>query len=301
MLPETVNVKPKPHPKSQPRRPQGLPTRGKTAPGRLRGPDTLLALYDPGLIQRAGGPFRQALLVDLGFGAEPATTLEMADRLRRLNPGLPVLGVEIDPIRVEAALSCANALTFFRLGGFNLPLNTWPDGSSETVRAIRAFNVLRQYPEEAVPEAWAQMGSRLLPGGLLLEGTSNPSGSLWVANLLRRPEASPADAPLVQEAVAFGFRFSAGFDPASFQPVLPKNFIHRMVPGEPIHAFFEAWKQAARETAAEQTWGTRRWFSASADRLHAMGWQVEARRRWLHRGILLLRIPCGSLDLPGAH
>ena len=70
------------------------------------------------------------------------TTLQSAARLREVNPELPVLGVEIDPERVEAAQRYADERTFFRLGGFNLPLGTWPDGTSETVRLpVEAWNL----------------------------------------------------------------------------------------------------------------------------------------------------------------
>ena len=140
----------RPHPKALPRSPQGQPTRGKTARNRLRRVDNFVIQYDPTLLRREDGLFKGAFFVDLGYGAEPFTTLESAERLRRLNPQLPVLGVEIDPARVAAALPNTDALTHFRLGGFNLPLRQRADGSTETVRLIRAFNVLRQYEESEV-------------------------------------------------------------------------------------------------------------------------------------------------------
>ncbi len=177
----------RPHPKALPRSPQGQPTRGKTARNRLRRVDNFVIQYDPTLLRREDGLFKGALFVDLGYGAEPFTTLESAERFRRLNPHLPVLGVEIDPARVAAALPYADELTHFRLGGFNLPLRQHADGSTETVRLIRAFNVLRQYEESEVSAAWSMLAHSLLPGGLLVEGTSEPFGRLWVANLLRKP------------------------------------------------------------------------------------------------------------------
>ena len=88
---------------------------------------------------------------------------------------------------MAAALPYADELTHFRLGGFNVPLRQRADGSTETVRLIRAFNVLRQYEESEVPAAWSMLAHSLLPGGLLVEGTSEPFGRLWVANLLRKP------------------------------------------------------------------------------------------------------------------
>ncbi len=202
--------------------------------------------------------------------------LESAARFRRLNPGLPVLGVEIDPLRVAEAQPHADTNTFFRLGGFNLPLEP-----GERVRLIRALNLLRQYSEQEVPAAHAQLGGYLLPGGLLVEGTSDPFGRIWVANLLRkRPDGSLAAESLV---LSTSFRWG-------FRPELSKNYIHRMVPGEPIHAFFEAWKQAFREALPHRDWGLRQHFVASAEGLAARGYAIDLRRKLLARGYLLWKI-----------
>lgn len=284
------------HPRVASKRPQGQPTRGKTARNRLRRVDNFVLLYDPGLLRREDGPFEGAFFVDLGYGAEPFTALESAQRLRRVNPRLPVLGVEIDPQRVAAAQPYADELTRFRLGGFNLPLAQRPDGAAETVRLIRAFNVLRQYEESEVAPAWEMLSRYLLPGGLLIEGTSEPYGRIWVANLLRRGGDGTAQAgeetPLLQhEGLLFSTNFRLGFDPAAFQSVLPKNYIHRMIPGEPIFQFMESWKRAARETAAMRPWGLRQWFAAAARRLSALGYAVALRPKLLSGGYLLVRLP----------
>jgi hypothetical protein len=266
-------------------RPEGHATRGKTARNRLRRVDSFLLGYDPGLLSRDDGPFERAFFVDLGFGDEPVTTLESARRLRQANPTLPVLGVEIDPLRVEKAHPLADERTFFRLGGFNLLLGRWPDGVPETVRLVRAFNLLRQYSEGDVASAYERLFEQVLPGGLLIEGTSDPFGSLWVANVARKQAAARSWA---MEALVFSTNFRTGFDPAQFQPVLPKNLIHRVVPGEAVYQFFEAWKQAARETGGMQVWGPRQWFQASVRRLAERGYRVNLRRRWLGRGYLIL-------------
>lgn len=273
------------HPHSPPRKPQGEATRGKTARNRLRRVDNFMVMYDPMLFRRQEGEFAHAFFVDLGYGSEPVTTLESARRLRRLNPALPVLGVEIAPERVAAALPYADQQTDFRLGGFNLPLHMAQRGHPERARAIRAFNVLRQYEEDAVAEAYRQMCRALVPGGLLLEGTSDPHGRIWVANVVRRTlEVAES---YRQEALVFSLNFRAGFDPTAFQAVLPKNLIHQMVPDQPIYDFFQAWKQATLETAATQVWGVRHWFTASAGRLHDLGYAVNTQKRWLSRGYLI--------------
>lgn len=268
------------------RRPQGQITRGKTAQNRLRRVDLFLARYDPALLHREDGEFAGAWLVDLGFGAEPFTTLETAARLHVLNPALRVLGVEIDRARVAAALPYADAATEFRLGGFNLPLRSTADGRPETVRAVRAFNVLRQYEEAEVPPAYAALAEGVLPGGLLVEGTSDPFGRIWVANVLRR---LPDPAQWAPEALVFSTNFRNGFDPTQFQAVLPKNYIHRMTPGEPIHALLERWKTAALRTLPERNWGLRRWFVASAHALAASGANIVLHSRWLDLGFLIVR------------
>ncbi|HET6351304.1 MAG TPA: hypothetical protein VFG89_04125, partial [Coriobacteriia bacterium] len=75
-----------------------------------------MSLAMPGSL-RGGSP----LVVDLGFGAKPWTTLELAQRWRRVNPQLRVLGLEIDPERVaEARASADPPAVDFALGGFDL-------------------------------------------------------------------------------------------------------------------------------------------------------------------------------------
>jgi hypothetical protein len=117
--------------------PEARETRGKTAPNRLRQVDAFVCAWRPGLFTPRG-PMDGALVVDLGFGRVPQTTLELAHRLWEIDPSIPVLGVERDRARVEKArLSEAPGLEF-RQGDFELPLK-----KDERVRLIRAMNVLR--------------------------------------------------------------------------------------------------------------------------------------------------------------
>ncbi|MBN2556858.1 MAG: hypothetical protein JXA97_13035 [Anaerolineales bacterium] len=272
----------------------GHPTRGKTAQNRLRRIDLYLALMERELLRREDGDFHHAWYVDLGYGSHPFTTLESAARLRRVHPGLCVLGVEIDPERVARAQAYGDDRTVFRQGGFKLPLERNED-APETVRLIRAMNVLRQYDEEEVLEAYRQMGSNLLPGGLLVEGTSNPTGRIWVVNLLRRAEAR---SELQFEGILFGTNFRDGFDPVMFQPVLPKAFIHHMTDGDPMDDFFQTWKEAWRETIGISVFGPRQWFIQTARRLAERGFSIDARRKLLSRGMLLLRRSFGIESIP---
>ena len=265
-------------PRKPPKKPEGVVTRGKTAPNRLRRVDYFVTTYDPDLIKRTDGDFSHALFVDLGYGAEATTTLESAKRFRRLNSSLPILGVEIDKERVEAAIPFSDDRTYFRQGGFNLPLLP-----GETVRLIRAFNVLRQYEEAAFAPAYDRLAQYVLPGGLMIEGTSDPYGRIWVANVAKRLSSGGWDF----EALVFSTNFRSGFDPAQFQAVLPKNYIHHVVPGEAIFDFFEAWKRSTAESAHAKAWGTRQWYIAAAEGLADKGYKINLQKKWLAKGWLI--------------
>lgn len=79
-------------------RPQGQPTRGKTALNRLRQVDAYIALAHTGVLSS-----RSPLVVDVGYGAYPWTALEMFERWLPINPRLRLLGLEIDSERVAVA------------------------------------------------------------------------------------------------------------------------------------------------------------------------------------------------------
>ena len=286
------------------KKPEGQPTRGKTASNRLRRVDNFILLYEPALLSRTDGLFADSLFVDLGYGFDPRTTLESAARFRRINPDLGILGVEIDKERVESALRLADDKIFFRLGGFNLPLR-----EGEHVRLIRAFNVLRQYEEKDFAPAYERLAQYVLPGGLMIEGTSDPFGRIWCANMARRTEdVTLSEAKSLDqnktgtlrslrslrvtktwkmEALVFSTNFRAGFDVEEFQTILPKNLIHRVVKGEPIYDFFQAWKQSAAEMSAVKIHGARQWFIAAAERLAERGYPIAAQRKWLSKGFLI--------------
>ncbi|MBK8619858.1 MAG: methylase [Anaerolineales bacterium] len=259
------------------KKPIGLPTRGKTASNRLRRVDNFILLYEPSLLTRTDNLFADSFFIDLGYGFDPRTTLESAERFRRVNPDLPILGVEIDKERVDAALPYADEITHFRLGGFNLPLQ-----SGERVRLIRAFNVLRQYEEKDFAPAYERLAEYVLPGGLMIEGTSTPFGQLWAANVVRKQEKD-----WKFEALVFSTNFRMGFDITDFQAVLPKNYIHHVVPGDEIYDFVEAWKRSAAETAFTKVFGLRQWFVASAESLAAKGYKIDLHRKWLSKGWLI--------------
>jgi len=276
------------------RKPEGKPTRGKTASNRLRRVDNFILLYEPSLLSRTDGLFAGSMFVDLGYGFDARTTLESAARFRRVNPDLKILGVEIDRERVAAALPFADDITDFRLGGFNLPLK-----QGERVRLIRAFNVLRQYEESYFAPAYERLAPYVLPGGLMIEGTSDPFGSIWCANLARKNNhehaetLQPRDGSLRVtndwrfEALVFSTNFRTGFDVEEFQTILPKNLIHRVARGEPMYDFFEAWKQTAQQTSAMKAYGAKQWFTAAAKSLAGKGYRINTQMKFLSKGYLV--------------
>ncbi|NTX04419.1 MULTISPECIES: methylase [Myxococcus] len=216
-------------------------TRGRTAPGRLRALDAYLCRFEPRLLSRVDGAWARAVFVDVGFGEHPWTTLESAEAFRVLQPELTVIGVELEEARALAAQVHAGPRTHFRQGGFELPLS-----ADEPARLVRAMNLLRQGPAERVSDVHHALGRFLLPSGLLVEGSSDPEGSVLTAHLLRRASAD-GDAPPMREALLFHTDFRNGFAPLLFRDWLPRDLRRRVRPGEPMHTFFQAWMEAWRQ------------------------------------------------------
>jgi hypothetical protein len=264
----------------------GTETRGKTTHNRLRRVDNFVLMYCYDLIMSD-----EHLYVDLGYGHTPITTLESARRFRRYNTQLLILGVEIDNKRVRDAQPFANSRTFFRQGGFNLPLQINSiTGQRETVNLIRAFNVLRQYDLESdCHDSHVLMCNYLNVNGILIEGTSDPFGRIWVANIIRKQ----IDHSLLIEALVFSTNFRDGFHIASFQQILPKNFIHRMTGrNEMIYKFFEDWKisyeQIGKSMKSRFHIGVRQQFIITAKYLaEEYGYNIITRKKYLKNGFLI--------------
>jgi hypothetical protein len=258
-------------------------TRGRTAHHRLGALDGYLLRYEHELLAREDGEWARAAFVDLGFGEHPWTTLESARAFREFNPRLPVVGVELEPSRVEAAQAHAEAFTHFRQGGFELPLLP-----GETVRLLRVMNVLRGYRPEEVPAIHRALGAALLPGGLLVEGSTDTPGAVLVAHLLRRgPEE------LLREALLFHTDFSRGFAPVLFRDWMPRDFRRRVKPGAPIHDFFAAWTAAWQEVREAGHLTPPEAFRHSVLRLVTRFEGISTEPWLLEHGYLLWRPPGG--------
>lgn len=235
-------------------RPVGRITRGTTNVNRLRRIDRWIAAQP--VLRRADDP----LVVDLGYGASATTTLELRDRLAAVRPDVGVVGIEIDPERVRIAAESTRDGVEFRLGGFEVPL---PRGRRPAV--IRALNVLRQYDESEVADAWATMRARLQPGGLLVEGTCDEIGRVasWVG-------LGP-DGP---ETFTISLRLTGLDAPSIVAERLPKALIHRNVPGERIHALLVDLDRAWASAAPLGVYGPVQRWQATVASVRDAGWPV---------------------------
>ncbi len=238
-------------------KPLGAITRGTTNPNRLRRVDNFLAHRCRDRLRAAADP----LVVDLGYGATAVTAVELRRRLATtVRPDVRVVGLEIDPVRVAAAQDAADPPGLeFRRGGFEL-------GGLRPV-VVRALNVLRQYDEAEVADAWAAMTAT---GAYLVEGTCDELGRIatWAT--------VTADGP---QTLTLSARLSDLDHPATFAERLPKALIHHNVPGHPVHellsALGSAWNSSATPFGPRQRW------LAAVDRLRETGRPVlDGPARW---------------------
>lgn len=249
----------------------GLPTRGTTGPNRLRRVDRWIVGTQSARLADAVDP----LVVDLGYGERPVTTVELAGRLRQVRRDVRVLGLEIDPDRVAAAVGHADPPGLdFAVGGFEL--------AGRRPALVRAFNVLRQYDEPAVAGAWRAMTERLAPGGLVVEGTCDEVGrrACWVS--------LDGTGPLTLTLAA---HLPSLDRPGELAERLPKALIHRNVPGEPVHAFLAALDASWATAAPYSAFGPRQRWIATVAGLAEQGWPVVGGRERWRLGEITVRWP----------
>lgn len=239
-------------------KPVGEVTRGTTNPNRLRRMDRWVARRYGTLLRTAPDP----LVVDLGYGGAPVTTVELYRRLRRVRRDVRVVGLEISPERVALGVAVASppGLTFAR-GGFELA------GLRPVL--VRAANVLRQYPEDAVTGAWGLMATG---GAVVVDGTCDELGRLgtWVA--------LEGGIPV---SLTLSARLSTLERPAAFAERLPKALIHRNVPGERVHGLLSTLDDAWRDAAGAAVFGARDRWRRMVEAARAAGVPVaEPPSRW---------------------
>jgi hypothetical protein len=235
----------------------GTVTRGTTSLRRLRRVDRWLLDAHPGLVRARG-----LLAVDVGFGTVPVTTAELHARLRRINPTVTVVGVEIDPERVASAAAWSRDGLRFERGGFEL--------AGHRPQLVRAFNVLRQYDEDAVAGAWRQMSDALGDGGVVVEGTCDELGRLGAWVTLDR--AGPRSLTLALDP---------GAAPSAVAARLPKALIHRNVAGEAVNRLLADLDGGWRRAAPLGVFSARQRVATAIAELGKLGWPVlDGPARW---------------------
>jgi len=266
-------MSPRERPTGSVARPVGRPTRGTTGTNRLRRNDRYLASLP--VLRTAADP----LVVDLGYGASGITALELHARLAAVRPDVEVLGLEIDPERVARARDQltqvragqtrfpVDARVDFAVGGFEVP------ASGRRPALIRAMNVLRQYDEGDVVDAWRRMTTRLAPDGLLVEGTCDELGRVcaWID--------VGADATPQRLTISLRMRDLAA--PSIVAERLPKALIHHNVPGERVHDLLQRVDRAWERAASVGTFGPQQRWIAAVQALRDDGLPVlGGRTRW---------------------
>ncbi len=253
----------------------GSITRGTTGVNRLRKCDRWMchnSRVREALHHASGRP----LAIDLGYGAAPWTTVEMATRLRHhLAPELEVVGLEIDPDRIFPDQNGVR----FEVGGFEL--------SDYRPNLVRAFNVLRQYSVTEVENAWRMMQAQLAPGGVVVEGTSNEVGrrATWVLLDEHRP-------------LSLTMVWTPGEleNPSEIAERLPKALIHRNVPGEPIHKLLTAADAAWASTAGYSPFGPIDRWRRTLQILRDEGWPIVRQHRKIRD--CLMTVPWETVASP---
>jgi hypothetical protein len=220
-------------------------------------------------LQAAGDP----LVVDLGYGELPVTTLELAARLRAVRADVRVVGLEIHPERIVPSTDGVE----FAFGGFEL--------AGRRPVLVRAFNVLRQYPVETVPDAWSVMRAALAPGGLMVDGTCDELGRRCCWVLL------DADGPISLTLACDPFAIER---PSDLGERLPKVLIHHNVAGQPIHSLLTAADRAWASVAGHVVFGPRVRWRAMLELLRGGGFPVEPPRRRLRDGVLSVPWSAGA-------
>mgnify|MGYP006275403429 CR=1 FL=1 len=245
------------------RKPVGTITRGTTNPNRLRRVDRYIC-NQPVLRNT-----KEPLVVDLGFGASPTTTLELKQRVQKVNPNAKLLGIEIDRDRVETAKPFETSDLKFSLGGFEVPV---PAEWDKPVSVIRAMNVLRQYDESQVLDSWNLMQSRLADDGIIVEGTCDEIGRL--ASWVTLKKSGPV-------SLTLSFRLLGLAVPSKVAERLPKALIHHNLPGEKIYDFLKDLDSAWNTNAGLAVFSPAQRFTATCYELLGSGWKIQQEpKRW---------------------
>lgn len=202
--------------------------RSRTAVGRLRGQDLFLA-------ELLSQELRQDdFVVDLGFGEEAWTVLEMAAHLRKIEPNLRVIGLETDPRRISGADPDQNPLNRFEYVEPEEELSLRFEGAA----MLRAMNVLRSYPAHEIRPTIQNWAKCLRDGGWLLEGSSSASGHILTSHVWRRIGGQVRHLGLLLYT-----DFSSGFAPWMFRDHLPRDLRRNLKPEVALYQTLAQWHE----------------------------------------------------------
>lgn len=236
---------------------QGRITRGKTSRGRLHLLDEWLCRCHldrlTALSEEAG------MLLDVGVGEFPWTTIDLWRRLQSVAPNVQIAGTELDPRRVRHARRLAAGRFRVLERGFD------PGLPSESVGVIRMMNVLREYDPERIDDYCASLWPCAAAEALLLEGSSDKHGTIFGAHVMVR---GPESGEWQRRGLLFGTDFERGFAPIMFRDWLPQDLRRTVLPGTELHQLFEQWT-AHWQRVRQDTAVLSEQFAASVTRLTA--------------------------------
>lgn len=252
---------------------------GRSRPGRLHQLDAWIVEHAAPLLARRDGDWQRAWVVDVGVGDPPEPTLELHRALAQRWPDIGVLGVDIVPSYVSALAECAPPGLTARLGGASLPV-----GEGEAARLVRAVNLLRGAREHRVDEGLRALAAPLLPGGWLVEGSTDTPGDVGVFRILRSDSHG-----LTPQFFLLTTTFERGFDPRLFTAWLPRGLGRHARPAPSLQARFDRWSRSvaqARESGFRQP---RQTFVAAAEDLALHDRALVRTPEWWARGLMWWR------------
>jgi hypothetical protein len=208
-----------------------------------------MRLLDRWLVERESALLARGdgVVVDVGIGTDPWTAIELQRVVR-----VKVIATDID---VDRVLHARNQGVDARLGEFTTRI-------VEPALVVRAMNVLRGYTEEEIDAGHRALATPLVDGGIVLEGTSDATGAVVTAWLLRR-----VGGDLVRERLLLLTDFSRGFGPGLFWDHLPRDLRRSAERGTRIRAFLDEWNRAFEQARATGAQSPEVAFRVSIERL----------------------------------
>lgn len=195
--------------------------RQRTRAGRLRGVD---AWAEANLLP--GWP-EDVRALDVGFGVEPVTTVELHSWLRRARPAASVVGWDVAPALVAAAAPAARP---------GLRFESPPSVAAPAFDFARALNVGRGGTAAEHAALHRHLVSTLRPGGVALEGSTDTDGHVAVFHVL--------DTAGLRRALVFAADGGRAVAPRLFRDYLPRDWRRSARPGTPVFELLEAWHHA---------------------------------------------------------